>query len=270
MTGATPSTTVDTARLTRAFENGDLRLHYQPKVNVSRRWPEIVGYEALARWPLAGGGFISPDLFISLAEECGLILPFDSWVMETVCKELARPKAHATRPGPGMSVNVSPQHFKQPYFAQSVADILSRTGADPAALTLEITERAVLSKDETTLKNTRLLNEIGVSLSLDDFGTGYSSLFYLRDLPIQEVKLDRSFISGLPYRHRDAAIVNATINLAAELGLLVVAEGVELARQAEWLRLKGCQTIQGFLYGRPAARDWTDAVESNVMGGSAQ
>lgn len=251
---ATASTILHASDLTRAFENGNLLLHYQPQVNVSRRWPQIVGYEALARWPVAEGGFIPPDRFIPLAEECGLVLSLDIWVIETVCLELARLQAGDAPCGVNMSANVSPQQFRQPHFAQSVADILTWTGADPARLTLEITERAVLSDDETTLSNTYALNEIGVALSIDDFGTGYSSLFYLRALPIQEVKLDRCFISGLPHRHRDAAIVSATINLAAELGLRVVAEGVELAKQAAWLRHQGCQTVQGFLYGAAAAR----------------
>lgn len=244
--------------LTKAYEHGELVLHYQPQVNVSRRWPQIVGYEALVRWPQPDGGMISPDHFIPMAEECGVILAFDIWVIESVCTELAKIKSDGTRPGLSMSANVSPQQFRQPCFAQSVANILSKTGADPASLTLEITERAMLVEDEITLRNTNALNEIGVSLSLDDFGTGYSSLFYLKAMPIQEVKLDRSFICGLPHRPRDAAIVSATINLAAELGLRVVAEGVELAEQATWLREKGCQTIQGFLYGGPAPlkHDW--------------
>lgn len=255
MTEAAPSTTVQTSDLTSAFENGDLLLHYQPKVNVSGRWPEIVGYEALARWPLAGGGFIPPDQFIPLAEECGLVLSLDIWVIETVCQELAHLQAGGARSGLSMSANVSPQQFRQPHFAQSVADILTHTGIAPSDLTLEITERAVLDENETTGRNILALSEIGVSLSLDDFGTGYSSLFYLRDLPLKEIKLDRSFISGLPHRRQDAAIVSATINLAAELELRVVAEGVELPEQAAWLRFKGCQTVQGFLYGRPAILD---------------
>jgi EAL domain-containing protein (putative c-di-GMP-specific phosphodiesterase class I) len=153
-----------------------------------------------------------------------------------------------------MSANVSTQQVGQTDFARSVSDILSRTGIDPARLTLEITEQYVLEQRETTLGNIHALREMGISLALDDFGTGYSSLFHLRGLPIQEIKLDRSFISGSPHRHRDTAIVNATIDLAADLKLRVVAEGVELARQAEWLRMKGFASIQGFLYGRPAAR----------------
>lgn len=254
MTIALPSTIVRRSELTKAFENRELLLHYQPQVNISGRWPEIVGYEALARWPAAGDEFVSPDLFIPVAEESGLARYLDVWVIETVCRELGRLSANGARSRLTMSANVSPQNFQQPQFARSVADIVTRTRADPARLTLEITERAVLNEDKTTMKNICALSEIGVSLSLDDFGTGYSSLCYLKDIPIQEVKLDRSFISGLPHRRRDAAIVKATINLAAELGLQVVAEGVELARQAECLRGMGCHTIQGFLYGRPAAR----------------
>ncbi|WP_296762296.1 EAL domain-containing protein [Sediminimonas sp.] len=251
---ATPSIPVKARDLTRAFENGDLLLHYQPQVDVSRRWPKIVGYEALSRWPQPDGSFVPPDRFIPVAEDCGLALILDTWVIDTVCKELARVKATGASRRLGMAANVSPQQFGQRHFAQSVDDILTRTGVDPTCLTLEITERAVLDENETTLKNIYALREIGVSLALDDFGTGYSSLFHLRTLPIQEVKLDRSFVSGLPHRHRDAAIMSAPINLASELSLRVVAEGVELAQQAEWLQMNGCSLIQGFLYGRPAAR----------------
>lgn len=254
VTRTVPSAVVHVSDLERAFEHGELTLYYQPQVNVSRRWPAIVGYEALARWPIAGGGFVPPDRFIPVAEECGFVLPFDIWVIETVCKELVRVKAGGASPDLNMSANVSPQQFRQPKFAQSVADIVTRTGVNPAHLTLEITERSLLSEDETTLRNIFILNELGIALSLDDFGTGYSSLFHLRLLPIQEVKLDRSFVSALPYRQRDVKIVKATINLAAELGLSVVAEGVELACQSECLREMGCHTMQGYLYGLPAAR----------------
>lgn len=245
---------VKALELTRAFEKGDLMLHFQPQVDISQRWPKIVGYEALARWPLPDGSFISPDRFIPVAEECGMVMALDIWVIECVCTELARAKASKAVGRTTMSANVSAQQFGKPQFAQSVADILGKTGADPTCLTLEITERAVLGKGKVTMRNILALREIGVSLTLDDFGTGYSSLFHLKSLPIQEVKLDRSFITDLPHQPRDAAIVSATIKLASELGLRVVAEGVEQACQALWLRANGCQTIQGFLFGRPAAR----------------
>ncbi|WP_175483284.1 putative bifunctional diguanylate cyclase/phosphodiesterase [Salinihabitans flavidus] len=245
---------VERADLIRAFDDGDLLLHYQPQVNVSGRWPEVIGYEALSRWPLPDGRFVPPDRFIPVAEDCGLILTLDIWVIDAVCREMARVKTDDASRSLSMAVNVSSKQFGQKHFAKSVAEILTRTGVDPSCLVLEITERAVLDEDETTFSNIHALREIGISLSLDDFGTGYSSLFHLRTLPIQEIKLDRSFVSGLPHRHRDAAILSATIDLASNLGLRVVAEGVELAQQSEWLRMNGCQTIQGFLYGRPAAR----------------
>ncbi len=249
-----PAVPLEIADLTRAFEKGDLLLHYQPQVDVSQPWPKIVGYEALARWPLSDGSFIPPDQFIPVAEDCGFVLTLDIWVIETVCKELARMKKAGALQCLGMAANVSPQQFGQRHFPQSVADILTETGVDPRCLTLEITERTVLDEDETTLRNIHALRELGVTLSLDDFGTGYSSLFQLRTLPINEVKLDRSFVSGLPHGHQDAAILGATIDLASELGLRVVAEGVEQADQVTWLRERGCHAMQGFLYGRPAAR----------------
>jgi EAL domain-containing protein (putative c-di-GMP-specific phosphodiesterase class I) len=245
---------VQAADLTRAFENGDLLLHYQPQVNAAQRWPRILGYEALSRWPMSDGSFVPPDRFIPVAEECGLVEALDAWVVASVCEELARMKATDAKRRLGMSANVSTSQFGRRGFAKSVSDILTRTGADPALLTLEITERAVLEQDKATIESIHAFREMGVSLSLDDFGTGHSSLMNLRTLPLQEIKLDRSFVSGLPHRHRDAVIVSATIGLASALGLRVVAEGVELASQADWLRANGCQTIQGFLYGRPAAR----------------
>ncbi|WP_292286116.1 EAL domain-containing protein [Marivita sp.] len=245
---------VEAVELTRAFEKGDLMLHYQPQVDVSHRWPKIVGYEALARWPLSDGNFISPDRFIPVAEASGIVTALDIWVIETVCKEMAHARTKGASGRLNMSANVSAQHFGEAQFAQSVADILEKTGVDPGCLTLEITERAVLAKGDLTMRNILDLREMGVSLTLDDFGTGYSSLFHLKCLPVQEVKLDRSFITDLPHQARDAAIVSATIKLASELGLRVVAEGVERASQASWLRTNGCQIIQGFLYGRPAAR----------------
>ena len=246
--------THESADLVRAFENGDMHLYYQPKVDVLRPWPVIIGYEALSRWLLPDGRFVMPDDFIPVAEECGLVTALDSWVIGAVCEELARSSLDNGARRVGMAANVSAKQFGERAFAQSVGDILTRTGVDPAGLTLEITERAVLDEDETTLGNIHALREMGVSLSLDDFGTGYSSLFHLSSLPIQEIKLDRRFVSGVPHRHRDGAILAATINLALDLGLRVVAEGVELAQQAEWLRSHGCQSIQGFLYGRPAPR----------------
>ena len=248
----TPSGQCTVADLEEAFENNVLELHYQPQVDVSQRWPRIIGYEALARWPLPNGQFVPPDLFIPVVEDCGLVTKLDIWVIEKVCRKLTRMKKAGVPCSRTMSANVSAQEFGRPEFTQSVADILERTGIDPACLTLEITERAVLDQTEMTLRNIHALRELGVSLSLDDFGMGYSSLFHLRALPIQEVKLDRSFIAELPHGHRESAIVGATINLAADLGLRVIAEGVETARQVDWLKMSGCHLIQGFLFGRPA------------------
>ncbi|MFA8385145.1 MAG: putative bifunctional diguanylate cyclase/phosphodiesterase [Pelagibaca sp.] len=249
-----PAPPIEIKDLKRAFERGDLLLHYQPQVDISHFWPKITGYEALARWPLPDGRFVPPDRFIPLAEDCGFAVTIDMWVIDTVSAELARMQAAGAAPGLCMSANVSPQQFGQAHFARAVNDILAKHGVDPTCLTLEITERAVLDRGKATLDNIFALDEMGVSLALDDFGKGYSSLSQLRDLPIHEVKLDRTFISELPHSQRDVAIVSSTINLAYDLGLHLVAEGVELACQAVWLRSNGCRTIQGFLYGRPAAR----------------
>ncbi len=240
------------AKLTRAFENGELVLHYQPQVDVSRRWPMITGYEALARWPGPNGSFTPPTDFLPIAEGCGLMPALDMWVIETACQELAHMNSERNARRISVSANISAQHFKRPDLARSLNDILTRAGVDPKELTIEITERAVLDQDDATFRNFHALREIGVSLALDDFGTGYSSLLHLKSLPIQEIKLDRSFVFGLPDHSRDAMIASAMIELAIGLNLRVVAEGVELALQAEWLLEKGCTRHQGFLYGRPA------------------
>lgn len=252
-TPARVATAADAADLTRAFEDGILLLHYQPQVDVAQRWPRIVGYEALARWTRPDSTIVPPEVFIPVAEACGLVTALDLWVIETACAELARMKATGGAGRVGMSANVSTQQFAQPRFAGSVAAILSRTGVDPACLTLEITERAVLNADRTALANIHALREMGVSLALDDFGTGHSSLLQLSALPVQEIKMDRGFLVDLPDRPKDVAILRATIGLASGLGLRVVAEGVERAQQAAWLRANGCHLIQGFLYGRPSA-----------------
>jgi EAL domain-containing protein (putative c-di-GMP-specific phosphodiesterase class I) len=251
---AVRSMMADSAELTRAFENGDLLLHYQPQVDASYCWPKVIGYEALLRWPLPDGSFVPPDRFIPIAENNGLVAALDLWVIASVCDELARVKADGAPRSVGISANISTAQFGQRSFAKSVADTLTRTGVDPAHLTLEITERTALDRNEVTLRNIQAFREMGVSLSLDDFGTGYSSLLHLKTLPIQEIKLDRSLVSDLPQQQRDAVIVSATIGLASALGLRVIAEGVEVASQANWLRENGCHLIQGFLYGRPAAR----------------
>lgn len=268
--GMTSDEQVEPAELKKVFEAGGLTLHYQPQVDIRQRWPRIVGYEALMRWPCPDGGFIPPARFIPVAEESGLILPLDLWAIERACVEMRR--LPATRAfNPRVSVNVSTQHFRDRDFARSVAAILKRTRLDPGRLTLEVTETVLMEQAETALENIAALRETGVSLSLDDFGTGYSSLAYLKTLPVQEIKLDRSFAQDLPgwppdetpYRGPDslpilfmgggdAVIVSAAIEMAAGLGLRVVAEGVEAARQVSWLRQAGCQSIQGFLYGRPA------------------
>lgn len=238
--------------LIQAFENGNLLLHYQPQLDVSGDWPVVVGYEALARWPRKDGTFIPPDQFIPVAEDCGLIAALDIWVVETVCTDLARAAGTEGSEGIRSAANVSPQLLKDPRFARSVADILTRTGVDPALLTLEITERTALEFDSVTKRNVNSFNEMGVSLALDDFGMGYSSLFHLKTLNVQEIKLDRNFVMDVPQDQRNAVIASAAISLGNALGLRVVAEGVEQKCQVDWLRAHGCFTVQGFLYGKPA------------------
>jgi EAL domain-containing protein (putative c-di-GMP-specific phosphodiesterase class I) len=207
-----------------------------------------VGQEALLRWRRGGrAAALAPADFIPVAEESGLIVPIGSWVIEQAC--------HAAAAGPGWtSVNLSPRQIAEPGLVKTVAGALERSGLSPAALSLEVTETALLEVSPSTARNVAALKELGVRLVLDDFGTGYSSLQHLRELPVDMVKIDRSFVANMvgsgPPRP-DAAIIGAVVFMCAALGMDVVAEGVEHEAQAAMLRDMGCPLAQGFHFGRP-------------------
>ncbi len=209
----------------------------------------IVGTEALLRWQHPTKGLISPAVFIPLAEETGLIVPIGHWVLHEACRIQARMAAsgRALR----MSVNVSPRQFRQPDFVAGVQEVLESTGIDPARLVLEITEGVVIEDIQRTIDKMNELKAIGVRLSIDDFGTGYSSLTYLKRLPIDELKIDRSFVRDAPVDSSDAALVDAILSVSRHLRLAVVAEGVETHEQLNFLKARGCDCFQGYLYGMP-------------------
>jgi diguanylate cyclase (GGDEF)-like protein len=243
-----------------ALERGELRVHYQPIVGLADE--SILGFEALVRWQHPTRGLVPPLAFIPLAEETGLIVPLGKWVLETACRQAAR--WHAARTDPSakplfVSVNLSARQFTQVDLVEDVAAILAASGLDPTQLELEITESVVMDQSEAGIRALGRLREIGVRLVLDDFGTGYSSLAYLKHLPLDTIKIDRSFVSGI-HETADRSIVEAVIALAHGLGIGVVAEGIETNRQADRLRELGCDLGQGYLFSPPVPAVKTGAL----------
>lgn len=234
--------------LRRALERHELTLHYQPKIELSTG--HIVGAEALVRWHHPQIGLIHPIEFIPLAEETGLILPLGEWVLAEACRQQVSWKKSGMA-DLKIAINMSPRQFRQEDLSDRVAAIFAETGADPSNVTLELTESMVMQDVNSTLVALRALKKLGVSISLDDFGTGYSSLSYLRRFPIDELKIDKSFINDIHENPDDAAIASAIIAMALSLSLSVVAEGVEKKEQAELLRKMGCSQVQGYYFGRP-------------------
>lgn len=235
-------------RLQKAFENGEFVLHYQPQMDV--KTGELAGAEALLRWNDPEGGLIAPGLFLPRAEENGLIVPINEWVLQRACED-AR---NWQRLGIGplyVSVNMSPIQFRRRTVPLHVARVLAATGLDPRLLDIELTEGIVMSGIESVAADMQHLIDIGVSLSIDDFGTGYSSLSYVKYLPVKRLKIDQSFIRNLANEPNDAAIVRAIITLGHSLNLKVMAEGVETEEQFSRLREEGCDQVQGFYFGKP-------------------
>ncbi|MEX8492762.1 EAL domain-containing protein [Sphaerotilus sp.] len=241
--------------LRQALVLGQFQLHYQPQVDTSGR---RTGAEALIRWIDPVRGLIPPDRFIGLAEETGLIIEIGQWVLDTACRQLAQWSMDPGLQGLQISVNVSARQFHQPDFVDRVRRSLAASGANPARLMLELTESIVVDRIEDVIDRMEQLSAIGVNFSLDDFGTGYSSLSYLKRLPLDEVKIDRSFVRDLVDDSNDAAIVQAILAMSHSLGLRVVAEGVETLAQRDFLLHHGCETFQGYLFGKPAPiTQWT-------------
>ncbi|WP_417551419.1 putative bifunctional diguanylate cyclase/phosphodiesterase [Marinomonas fungiae] len=234
--------------LRKAIEEGQFELFYQPKVRSSDE--QTVGAEALIRWHHPDWGMITPDKFIPIAEESGLILPLGEWVIRRACEQLKLWQEQGLTPI-NLSVNLSGRQFLQPNLVEVVQQILQETGIDPKYLELELTESMLMSDVNGTIKKLHDFREMGVSLSIDDFGTGYSSLAYLKKFPIQALKIDRSFIQDLGADGEDDAIVKATIAMAQSLNLKVIAEGVESRQQMNLLTGYQCQEVQGYLFAKP-------------------
>ncbi|WP_306607528.1 EAL domain-containing protein [Azonexus sp.] len=233
--------------LRRAIERNELVLHYQPQVAADDG--RALGCEALVRWQHPELGMLQPAQFIGVAEESGLIVALGKWVLQTACQQLAAWTAEGQRLV--MAVNISALQFRQNGFSETVQRIVEQTGADPALLELELTESALMQPTPEVLARMNHLCDLGIRLALDDFGTGYSSLSYLKRLPICRLKLDRSFVKDIPDDLEDVAIAMATLSLARDLGMDVVAEGVETEIQRAFLAERACPVMQGYLFSRP-------------------
>lgn len=243
-------------RLKEALANGLLELHYQPQVDVENG--SVVGAEALLRWHDAVLGQVSPVRFIPVAEATGLILPLSDWVLQTACEQIAAWDRAGTPLR--VAVNFSAQQFRQGDLPEKVRATLERTGAQAQWLEIEITESVAMTQPEQAGEQLNALVALGCRVALDDFGTGYSSLAYLKALPVSKLKIDKSFMDGIPHGANDAAISRAIIALAHSLGLTLVAEGVETDAQLAFLRQYGCEVYQGWLFAKAMKADALNAM----------
>jgi diguanylate cyclase (GGDEF)-like protein len=240
------------SELRRAIENDELCLYYQPKVRVQNG--RGTGAEALVRWKHPSRGLLLPGEFIPVAEESGLVVPLGDWVLRAACAQIKTWQSAGMRV-PRITVNVSSKQFKARTVTESVVGALKSSGVNPSHLGLEITEGAIMDHAERNVRTLHELKALGLTLSIDDFGTGYSSLSYLKRFPIDELKIDRSFVTDVDTNPDDAAIVIAVIAMAHCLGLAVVAEGVETQSQRDFLAGRGCDEAQGYLFSKPIPAD---------------
>jgi EAL domain-containing protein (putative c-di-GMP-specific phosphodiesterase class I) len=238
--------------LRRALERNEFKLQYQAQV--AAQTGEITGAEALLRWWNPDLGSVPPARFIPLAEDTGLIIPIGRWVLATACAQNVAWQHDGLRPI-RMAVNISPRQFKDHNLTRDIAAALEQSGMAPGLLQLEITEGVIMHDVNQAVRQLHAIKEMGVRLAIDDFGTGYSSLAQLKRLPIDTLKVDRSFIREIPSDPDDKAITEAVIAMGKTLGVTVVAEGVETPEQHEFLSSRACNELQGFLYSKPCHPD---------------
>jgi EAL domain-containing protein (putative c-di-GMP-specific phosphodiesterase class I) len=227
-------------------------LHYQSQIGSQG---EITGAECLIRWQHPQRGLIPPAEFISLAEDTGLIVPMGKWVIATACEQLARWARRPPFAALTLAVNVSARQFHQDDFVAHVVSEINRTGADPQHLEFELTESVLVSHVESTIEKMLALKSLGIRFSLDDFGTGFSSLMYLKRLPLDQLKIDKSFVRDLLFDKNDMSIAATVVALTHSLGLGVIAEGVETTAQRDVLHALGCHCFQGYLFSKPVEID---------------
>ena len=240
------------SEIEQAIRDNDFELFYQPQIEISTN--KIVKVEALIRWRHPEKGLILPDDFIPYLESSGLIIEVGSWVLEEGCRELAK-WAELGIDDICMSINVSAHQFMKHDFVLQVTELLNQYQIPPHLIELELTEGVAVADIELTISRMTMINQLGMRIALDDFGTGYSSLAYLKYFPIHTLKIDKSFVQGVPNDGYDAAIIETTMVMSNHLGLTVVAEGVEDVHQLAFLKALGCQLYQGFLYSKPLPRE---------------
>ncbi|MBI3711461.1 MAG: EAL domain-containing protein [Burkholderiales bacterium] len=238
--------------LRRALVDDEFLIYYQPKISLSN--DRIVGAEALVRWNMPEIGVVEPNEFIPFAEEIGLVVPIGRWVLTKACEQtqLWRQQFHIDFK---ISVNISPKQFQDPKLPQFILDVLLETGLPAHALQLEITEGLLMVEAEHLSSVFDSIKKLGVSISLDDFGTGFSSLSYLQRFPIDNLKIDRSFIREIPENQDSVVLTKAIIAMSSALGMSVTAEGVEKIEQLAFLKEAGCDEIQGFYYSKPVSTE---------------
>jgi len=248
--------------LKKALDDDQFVLYYQPKISGING--KLTGFEALIRWQHPEKGLIFPDKFIPVCEESKLIIPLGNWVINEACHQLEIWNS-AGFPKMTLAINLSLQQFQSSHFVNNVADILSNYAIEAKNIEFELTETMAMYKPETTIKQLQQLKQLGIQLAIDDFGTGYSSLAYLKRLPIRSLKIDKTFISNLDTDESDAIISAATLSLAHNLDLEVVAEGVENKKQEEFLMTRQCDYLQGYLYSKPLPSDQTfKFIQENI------
>ncbi|MBC7500621.1 MAG: EAL domain-containing protein, partial [Herminiimonas sp.] len=236
--------------LRHALSSHQFCLHYQPKVDL--RTGKITGAEALLRWNCPDAGQIAPNVFIPIAEETGMIVAIGQWVIEQACKQVAHWREKLA-PGLTIAVNLSPRQFQDDDLVATVTDILQRTGLPATALELEITESLLMGDTDKLMPVFDALTALGLRFSIDDFGTGYSSLSYLQRFPISNLKIDRSFIDGIPENRDSVALTETIIAMARALDMTVTAEGVERESQRDFLIRAKCDEMQGFFFSKPVS-----------------
>ncbi|MBW6390008.1 putative bifunctional diguanylate cyclase/phosphodiesterase [Billgrantia antri] len=246
-----------------ALVEEQLSIAFQPQLDERER---VIGGEALMRWHHPRHGWISPEVFIAIAEESDLIVELETWMLDRCCELLSRLPVDVL---PRLSVNISVRHFTQPGFVEGLTWVTGTHGIDPARLVVELTESIMIDGVADAVERMRALKRLGVHLALDDFGTGFSSLAYLKSLPLDELKIDRSFVSNLDADGSDAAIVETILSMAQHLGIDVVAEGVENRAQRDFLLMRGCRLFQGFFFHRPMPLEDFERLLAERVGSDA-
>ena len=236
------------SELNLAIAQEQFRLYYQPQVDANGN---VQSVEALIRWQHPQRGLILPNDFIPLAEDTGLILTIGKWVMETACSQLKQWEKYPHTSALKIAINVSAKEFRQSDYVVQVEHIIKASGINPTLLKLELTESIVVENMEDTIEKMNALKQLGITFSMDDFGTGFSSLSYLAQLPLTQLKIDKSFVNNVPGEKNDEMITRTIITMGKGLEMNVIAEGVETQTQREFLEINGCTTYQGYLYSHP-------------------